>query len=196
MSLGHDKLILETERLIIRPYVIDDLPTIHPILNAGFGESPLDERRFWLEWQIMSYTALSALYQPPYGDRALILKATGELIGSVGWVPSYGPFDKLPYFRARSTEPSSELARPEMGLFWVLGESHRGQGYATEAAQKMIDFMFNDFGLKRIVATTEYDNAASIAVMKRLGMTVERNPDDEPAYFQVIGILENPTLER
>ena len=45
--------------------------------------------------------------------------------------------------------------------------------------------------LQRIVATTTYDNTASIGVMRRLGMTIERNPLPEPIFMQVVGVLEN-----
>ena len=55
----------------------------------------------------------------------------------------------------------------------------------------MIDYAFNALTLKRIVATTTYDNAASMGVMRKLGMRVERNPRSDPPWFQVVGILEN-----
>ena len=38
-------LQLETDRLIIRPFVLSDLDAIAPILDQSFGESPLAERR-------------------------------------------------------------------------------------------------------------------------------------------------------
>lgn len=185
---------LETDRLRIRPFLVDDLEAIAPILDEGFGASPLAERRQWLEWMVRNYVALAAMYQPPYGDYAIMRKADDVLLGSVGYVPSYGPFGKLPYFRARSNEPVSELFTPEMGLFWAVGTAYRGQGYASEAAQALIRHAFEGMSLKRIVATTEFDNAASVAVMRRVGMIIERNPDPTPTWFQVIGILENPAL--
>jgi RimJ/RimL family protein N-acetyltransferase len=183
---------LETERLVIRPFAMDDLPAIHAILNACFGESTLDERREWLEWAVRNPAALARLGQPPYGDRAILLKRNGALIGSVGLVPAYGPFDTLPNFRQRSTAAASGLYTPEMGLFWAVDPAQRGQSYATEAAAALIRFAFGQLSLKRIIATTEYDNAASIGVMRRLGMTIERNPNPQPAWFQIVGILANP----
>src|SRR4051812_1559936 len=45
---------------------------------------------------------------------------------------------------------------------------------------------------RRIVAATEHDNLASIGVMRRLGMRIERNPDPEPHWFQTVGVLFNP----
>lgn len=118
---------LTTDRLMIRPYTLDDLEAIHQILNEAFGESTLEKHREWLEWMTRNYTALARLYQPPYGDRAIVLKESDTLIGSVGIVPSYGPFGKLPYFRERSKEPVSDLSTPEIGLFWGLGNQFRGQ---------------------------------------------------------------------
>ncbi|NDJ62176.1 MAG: GNAT family N-acetyltransferase [Chloroflexi bacterium] len=185
---------LISERLIIRPYALDDLTAVSAMLDSAFGPAPQEERLAWLRWTIMNYTALASLGQPPYGDYAVVLRATDELIGSVGVVPSYGPFDKLPYFRGLSTEPHSDLSRPEVGLFWALSADHRGLGYATEATRALIDFMFSTWQLKRVVATTERNNYASLAVMHRLGMIVEENPSIYPEWFQMIGILPNPAL--
>ena len=187
---------LETERLIIRRFVLDDLDDVHRVLNEAFGAADYAERREWLAWSVMNYTALEWLGQPPYGDRAVVLKASNTLIGAVGLVPSCGPFDKLPYFRARLGIASSGLITLEMGLYWALGARYRGQGYATEAARALIKTVFDTLGWKRVVATTEYDNAASVAVMKRLGMTIERNPDPTPEWFQIVGVLENPKVPR
>ena len=56
----------------------------------------------------------------------------------------------------------------------------------------MVSYAFDELELEQIVATTENDNFRSIAVMKRLGMTIERNPSDEPHWFQTVGVLVNP----
>src|SRR4051812_20614781 len=170
-----DGLNLVTPRLSIRPLTMDDLDDIHMILNACFGESPLEERREWLEWTVRNYRALANLHQPPYGERAITLKATGEVIGAVGLVPSFGPFQRLPAFR-KHCEPDDTFNQPEFGLFWAIAPTHQHKGYAVEAAQALIDFMFKDMDIRRIVATTEFDNAGSQAVMRKLGMTLEQNP--------------------
>jgi ribosomal-protein-alanine N-acetyltransferase len=186
---------LETDRLLIRPFEKGDLEAISAIQDAGFGQQPTEERKEWLDWSISNVTALERLYQPPYGDRAVVLKTDGILIGSVGLVPSYGPFDKLPFFRERHSQSASSYFTPQIGLFWVIAEPHQRQGYAVEAARALIQFAFQELNLKHIVATTEYENLPSTRVMERLGMTIERNPDDTPPWFQIVGILENkPTL--
>jgi [ribosomal protein S5]-alanine N-acetyltransferase len=187
---------LTTPRLTIRPFVMEDLETYHAIANAGFGISPLEERREWIEWTVRNYVALASLYQPPYGDRAIVLNATGELIGSVGIVPCLMPFDRLPYFRALQPNADGSLMRPEMGLYWVMSPAHQRQGYTVEAANAVVEYLFREFNMSRIVATTEYDNEGSMGVMRKLGMRIEKNPDPTPEWFQVVGILENPSLRQ
>ena len=108
----------------------------------------------------------------------------------VGVVPSMGPFAQLPGFGGAIGPP--DRLRPEVGLYWAVAPEHRRNGYATEAARAVIDHGFAELGLARIVATTERDNPASIAVMRRLGMRVEQNPLPEPHWFQVVGWLDAP----
>ena len=190
-----DGLYLDTARLSIRPLTMDDLDTLHTILNACFGDSPIEERRDWLNWTVRNYVALTNLHQPLYGERAITLKDSGELIGAVGLVPAFGPFQRLASFR-KNGEPEEPFNQPEFGLFWAIAPSQRRMGYAAEAAQAMIDFMFIDMNIRRIVATTEFENEGSQAVMLKLGMTLEQNPTPgEPFWFQVVGTLYNPKLK-
>ncbi len=182
---------LHTSRLTIRPLTFDDLDAARHILDSGFGAAALEERREWLEWAVRNTTALVNLHQPPYGDRAVVHRATNTLIGLIGFVPCLGPFHLLPAFR-RYNEPPERLNQTEFGLFWAVAPEHRQQGYATEAAQAMIDYAFNTLRIRRIVAETDRDNLASIAVMRSLGMMVEENPTDDPPWFQVVGVLYHP----
>lgn len=184
-------MIIETERLTIRPLTLDDFDALHALTTAIDG-MPRAECERWLQWLVLNNDELERLHQPPYGERALTLK-DGTLIGLVGYVPSMGPFGQLSYFSARLNLPADRRFRPEVGLFWALSPDHRGQGYATEAARGMIAWAFQpeNLNLRRIIATTEYDNEASQAVMQRLGMAVERSPYPDPFWFQVVGILEN-----
>ena len=193
----YDEARIETARLIIRPFGPGDLHAIHAILDRAFGDGgqvddpqALADRRAWLEWSRLSQEWLPRLHQPPYGDRALVLKATGTVIGAAGLVPCLTVFEQLP--QLRTAPEASGFATPEVGLFWAVDEPHRRRGYATEAAQALIDYAFGTLRVKRVIATTEYDNVASQGVMRKLGMELARNPLPDPPYLQVVGILANP----
>ena len=191
--------LLETERLIIRPYSMDDLDAVCQLFDVDLsaanygsvGAGTRAERQQWLQWTVLNYEALDRLYQPPYGDRAVVLKQTGLFIGSCGFVPSFGPFGQLPGWRFSRGDVLARLNSPEFGLFYAFAPAHQRQGYATEAARALIEYAFTQLNLGRIVATTTYDNAASMAVMRKVGMQIERNPFPEPSWFQVVGFLEN-----
>lgn len=58
-------------------------------------------------------------------------------------------------------------------LGYAIHADHWGHGYAADAARTIISFGFHTLGLHRITAAIGPDNAASIAVVKRLGMTYE-----------------------
>jgi RimJ/RimL family protein N-acetyltransferase len=60
----------------------------------------------------------------------------------------------------------------------------------------MAAYAFKSLRVERLVATTEHDNPASIAVMRKIGMAVETNPEPTPRWFQVVGMLFNPALPR
>jgi len=55
----------------------------------------------------------------------------------------------------------------------------------------MVAYAFHQLQLKRVVATTSYDNTASLAVMRKLGMRVEKNPFSHTPWLQIVGLLEN-----
>ena len=190
---------LETERLIVRSLAAGDLQPIHRILDEAFDggaraadPAALAERRSWLAWTVLAEEWLAKLHQPPYGERGVALKATGELIGAVGYVPCLNAFGQIPALRSAGPGGGNT---PEVGLFWATAPSYQGRGYATEAAQALIAYAFEELNLRRIVATTEYDNAASQGVMRRLGMQVLRNPLPEPPWLQVVGVLANPKFK-
>jgi ribosomal-protein-alanine N-acetyltransferase len=58
-------------------------------------------------------------------------------------------------------------------LGYAIRHDQWGHGYATDAARTLVDFGFRDLQLHRISAAIGPDNAASIAVVQRLGMRYE-----------------------
>ncbi len=190
---------LETARLRIRPFVVEDLEDVYQLLdvdlNPGVTGAEVKEtmaaREAWLQWSILNYEQLAGLYQPPYGDRAVVLKNTGRLVGACGFVPYLNPFEQLPGFIAGDPSPDLSYATTEFGLYYAISPAHRRQGYATEAARALVDYAFQHLHLKRVVATTDYDNVGSIGVMRGLGMCIEQNPHPDPPWLQIAGFVEN-----
>jgi [ribosomal protein S5]-alanine N-acetyltransferase len=190
---------LETDRLLIRRLTSNDLSAVHALLDADRGPSlsasdaskTLEPRQRWLAWTIAGYDELARLFQPPYGDRAAVLKQTGQLIGLVGYVPCLAPFGQLPSFHQAADHTTRHFMKPEVGLYYAFDPVHQHRSYATEAALALVRYAFTKLRLGRVVATTTYENAASVGVMRKLGMRIEHNPDPTPSWFQVVGILEN-----
>lgn len=187
--------LLHTERLTIRPCTIDDLETCHRLyldiewadMTASDSENR-ERRRKWLEWTVRNYQELARLQQPPYGERVVELKNGNRFVGLVGLVPLLKPFAQLTSFGGLAPELAPFSA--EVGLFWAITPTLQRRGIATEAAGAMINYAFETLKLGRILAGTEYKNEASIGVMRRLGMRIERNPYPVPEWFQIHGVLE------
>jgi RimJ/RimL family protein N-acetyltransferase len=186
---------LATERLIIRPCRMDDLEACHRLyldiewadMKASDSEN-CDRRRKWLEWTVRNYEELARLKQPPYGERVVELKNNHDFAGLVGLVPLLAPFAQLACFGGLRPEVAPFSA--EVGMFWAVRPTLQRRGIASEAGSAIIGYAFGVLKLGRILAGTEDDNAASIAVMRRLGMRIERNPHLVPEWFQIHGVLE------
>jgi len=186
--------VLEAERLLIREFTLEDLEAVHRLLDVELdgGLATIDQRRRWLEWTVLAYSELAALQQPPCSDRAIVLKHTGELIGACGFAPCLAPFNQVPGLNASGENATRSWNSPELGLYWAVSPAHQRHGYATEAARALVNYGFETLRLHRLIATTTYSNIASVAVMRKLGMQVERNSLTEPAWLQIVGFLNNP----
>jgi RimJ/RimL family protein N-acetyltransferase len=106
---------------------------------------------------------------------AVVEREGGALVGSIGLTIE------------------SDDARAELG-YW-LGKPYWGRGYATEAAEALLRYAFEELGLNRVFAMYFSRNPASGRVMQKLGMTYEgrlRAHDRKWGVFEdveVYGIL-------
>ena len=148
---------LETDRLVIRPWRLDEagrLLDIHTRVEVvkWLGDGPpvlmrdLDEARLRVE----RYAIRSA--HPPLGAWAVEVRETGVVAGTV----------------LLTTVPNAEAGEVEIG--WHLHPDSWGHGYATEAARAVLAHGFQA-GLPEVLALSHLDNAPSQAVMRRLGMS-------------------------
>ncbi|MCA9964945.1 MAG: GNAT family N-acetyltransferase [Anaerolineales bacterium] len=83
-------------------------------------------------------------------------------------------------------------AYPLVELYYKLGRAYWGQGYAFEAAVALRYFAFEDMRLHRIVTIADAANGRSLALMRRLGMTLEPAP---PSWAgEMMGTVVNPKM--
>lgn len=156
ISAASGRLWLETRRLTLRPLGDDDLDDMCLLLGDAdalvlWGDAlDRDGARRWIERNITRYEA------DGFGRCAIVLRATGELIGDCGLI------------RTAVEEV------PEVELGWIVRRTHWGRGIATEAARAWSDYAFTQLGLDRIVSMISEHNVASRHVAQKLGMTFER----------------------
>jgi RimJ/RimL family protein N-acetyltransferase len=147
------KVILETDRLLIREYVEDDAQMFfelnsNPEVLRFVPDKPLlnveQARQLLLDHPIADYRKYG------FGRGACILKSTGEEIGFAG----------LKYLE--------ELG--EVDVAYRLLPSHWGLGLATEAALASVHFGFAHLGLKQIIGLAMPENIASVRVLEKTGL--------------------------
>ena len=147
---------ITTERLVLRPFTVDDLDAVH-------AWQSLPEVARFLYWSARtreeSRVALEAKKAWPdvVGEScslAVQRRDTGEVIGEVHveWL-------------------HEEWRQGEFGF--VFHPDHGGHGFATEAAEVVLRLGFVNLGLHRIIGRCDVRNTGSIKLMERLGMRKE-----------------------
>jgi RimJ/RimL family protein N-acetyltransferase len=61
----------------------------------------------------------------------------------------------------------------QVEIGYVLNPQHQGKGYAAEAMQAVVNYIFTTLGKHRITASVDPDNAASIKLLQKLNMLKE-----------------------
>lgn len=147
--------MIETERLILRPWREADKPAFAAIINTPpmmehfGGVQPREAMDALVDAQMAGQA------RDGFSMWAVDARATGELAGICGLRKMHHP----------DTPVTGEL---EAG--WRIGEKHWGTGVAREAAQAAFDWGWANTGFPRIVAYTNAENAKSWGLMLRLGM--------------------------
>jgi len=151
---------IQTPRLLLRQFDEDDLVQMaeinaDPGVMRWIGDGSVRDleqtaqamERWEEEWD-----------EEGFGLFAVELLASGELAGFTGLsVPAFLP-----------------EVLPAVEIGWRLGRQFWGQGYASEAAHAAMEFALTDRGLDRLVSISRVGNDASENVMRKLGMTLER----------------------
>lgn len=148
---------IETDRLIIRPYIEDDLLESFQLMQSKELFKYLDMDVMTFEEYKGLFTWLISSYENHYDGNfkysfAIFLKETGTFIGWCG----VGDSDCYDYY-------------PDKEIYYLIGQEYWKNGYATEAMTSLIDYCFNKMNLKRLIAFARPENMASNKVIQKLG---------------------------
>ena len=153
--------ILETDRLILRRLLLEDLDALFvlyndPEIRQYFPEGTLtyEETKEELEWFLNGHPE-----HPELGLWATIHKETGQFIGRCGLLPW-------------TIEECDEVE-----IAYMIAKDYQRQGLATEAAQAILQYGFEKLGLSRLICLMDPANSASQKVARKIGMTLEKEVD-------------------
>ncbi len=148
--------VLETERLVLRPFRTGDGPRVRELagdkaiaattlrIPHPYPEGAAEE---WIGTHRADFEAgKSATF-------AVVLRDEDAVIGSIG------------------LEIDAEHSRAELG-YWI-GKPYWGRGYCTEAAREAVKYAFETLGLNRVCAHHFSLNYSSGKVMRKIGLKRE-----------------------
>jgi RimJ/RimL family protein N-acetyltransferase len=155
--------ILFTPRLMLRPFTGEDFDAFAEFCADAETMRFLGGPKTRSEaWRVFACYA-GAWMVRGYSYFSVIERDTGRWVGRVGpWMPE---------------------GWPDREIAWGLARAATGRGYALEAATAAMDYAVYVLGWDHIIHTIDPDNAASIALAKRLG-SVDEGPTQLPPPLQ------------
>ena len=170
--------VVTTPRLLLGTYRRDDLPAFaalnaDPLVYEQLGGEPLspEHSNGIAEW------AEECFEKDALGLLAVRRRDDGQFLGMCG------------LHHQESFPDDVEIA-------WRFASQHWGHGYATEAARGWLGYGFTRLRLPRIISVTDLDNARSIALMKRLGMSFVENTEIVDDGMTFDGVLYAMTSDQ
>ncbi|GAB3372510.1 GNAT family N-acetyltransferase [Azotobacter armeniacus] len=150
--------ISETERMLIRPLSLDDVPSLAEILSdpevmkhSVRGVCDEAATRRFIEWCLACYESHGV------GPWALVEKESRALIGFCGVGPEFvGDVE-------------------EINLGYRLAQRYWGAGFATEAACAALAFAFSEKAFRSVVVIVEPEHGASMRVVEKAGFCSFQN---------------------
>ena len=147
------KIILETDRLLLREMVDDDFDALKKVIsdpeNMKYYSSPYDDNGVtrWLNWCKSSYQ------KNGFGLWAVVLKTTNEMIGDCGI----------------SLQWIDDEWRPEIG--YHLRRDYHQQGIGKEMTRAVKDYFFTHFDYDEVYSYMDKENIPSYKTAEANGMT-------------------------
>ncbi|WP_136666500.1 GNAT family N-acetyltransferase [Flavobacterium sp. H122] len=153
-------VILETERLILRPIEMNDAESLfllesNPNVHKYLGNHPVKS----LEESTAYIVSLQNQYKNNgIGRFAVILKESGEFIGWSG-------------IKFITEEENKHINFYEIG--YRLREEYWGKGFAYEAAKAWYDYAINELKVDTLYASAHIDNAGSRRILEKIGLKLK-----------------------
>lgn len=151
---------LETERLILRELTMADFDALYEILSDPetmiHYPKPFDQEKvkYWIDWNLENYQTFG------FGLWAVVLKENGQMIGDCG-ITMQNIHGKI---------------KPEIG--YHIHKRYQNQGYATEAAIRCKQFVFENTPFNRVYTYMKYTNVGSYRVALKNGMKLVEEFED------------------
>jgi len=147
------KEILQTERLAIRQFDVDDALFTMRLTNTEDWLNNIGNRNTGSEELARQYLEngnIKSYRERGYGGYLVELKETGEPIGMCGLFKR----DILEY--------------PDIGFAFLPG--HYGKGYGFESARAVLKYALEELKLPRVLGITLPSNAGSIRLLEKIGL--------------------------
>ena len=147
-------LILETERLLLREFVPEDMDALAAVLSdpetMRYYPAALDRAGVaaWIERNRRRYA------DDGHGLWAMVLKSSGEVIGDCGL----------------TRQTVDEVDEIEIG--YHVRRDLWGRGYAPEAARACRDYGFSRLGAERLISLIRPENIPSRRVAEKIGLSL------------------------
>jgi len=155
---GMKEKIIDTERLVLRKFTVEDSAFIIQLLNTEGWLKYIGDRHIKTTEQAREYLLngpMKSYEENGFGLALVQLKSNHQPIGMCGLI-------KRNY-----------LEYPDLG-FAFLPEYTR-LGYALEIATAVIDHAFHELDKKEILAITLPHNDSSIRLLKKIGFVYKNN---------------------
>lgn len=146
--------ILETERLIIRPFNFKDTEFVIELLNTESWIKYIGDRKVKTKEQAKLYLEngpLKSYKENGYGLYLVEQKSNDQSIGMGGLIQR------------------SYLNQADLGFAFL--DQFKGQGYAFESSIKILEWAKETLHMSRILAITIPDNVSSIKLLEKIGLT-------------------------
>jgi len=162
--------IVETERLLLREFVPEDVDALAAVLSDPEAmrhyPAALDRAGVaaWIERSRRRYA------EAGYGLWAMVLKPSGEVVGDCGLT--------------RQTVDGPD----EIEIGYHVRRDLWGRGYAPEAARACRDYGFARLGAERLISLIRPENLASRRVAEKSGLSLWKEVmwRDLPHYVYVV----------